>query len=442
MEEMSKKQLHVALFPWLAMGHINPYIHLSNQLAKRGHRISILIPQKAVLRLGTNNHYPNLIKFYPLPVPHVQGLPPGVETASDIDLHDNDLLAIAFDAMSDPVELLLLALKPNLVLYDAAYWIPNLAPVIGFKTVCYMVVGASGIAQIPPGDGKPTEQCPSDAVKLRRGDLWSLRNTTGSFGAISAQDRFCRAFQACDFISIRTCRELEGAMCDYMSRQYNKPVVLTGPILPETPECGLEEKWAEWLSRFESRSVVYCAFGSQHILQKNQFQELVLGFEMTGLPFLLALSKPKGANSLEEALPEGFSERVGDRGVVHEGWVQQTQILNHPSVGCFVGHCGFGSMWESLFSDAQIVLVPWLPDQILNTRLLSEEIKVAVEVERGGDGWVSKEDLCKAIKSAMDGDSEVGNLIKKNHSEWKKTLSSPGFMDNYVDDFVKHLNEL
>ncbi|CAI9769725.1 unnamed protein product [Fraxinus pennsylvanica] len=95
---------------------------------------------------------------------------------------------------------------------------------------------------------------------------------------------------------------------------------------------------------------------------------------MTGIPFFIALSKPAGANSIEEALLEGFEERVKGRGVVYGSWVQQTQFPGYLSIGCFVSHCSFGSMWESLLSDNQIVLMPRLADQILNTRLLAVEV--------------------------------------------------------------------
>ncbi|PQM35992.1 UDP-glycosyltransferase 79B6-like [Prunus yedoensis var. nudiflora] len=84
----------------------------------------------------------------------------------------------------------------------------------------------------------------------------------------------------------------------------------------------LEERWAKWFPGFEPRSVVFCAFGSQCALEKDQFQELVLGFELTGLPFFLALKSPVGCATIEEALPHGFEERVNKRGVVFGGWVQ------------------------------------------------------------------------------------------------------------------------
>ena len=56
--------------------------------------------------------------------------------------------------------------------------------------------------------------------------------------------------------------------------------------------------------------------------------------------------------------------------------------IGAPSIGCSVTHFGYGSMWESLFSDCQIVCVPYLGDQIVGARLMVEELKVAVEVER------------------------------------------------------------
>lgn len=93
-------------------------------------------------------------------------------------------------------------------------------------------------------------------------------------------------------------------------------------------------------------------------------------------------------------------------------------------------------------SACQIVLLPNFGEQILNTRLLAEELKVAVEVERDEDGRFSKENLCKSIKSVMDEDSEFGALVKKNHAKWKEALLNPGFMNNYIDNFAMQLQGL
>lgn len=246
-----------------------------------------------------------------------------------------------------------------------------------------------------------------------------------------------------DAIAIRTCTELEGSFCDYISQQYQKHVFTTGPVLPKEPQShDLDPSIAGWLEKFDSGSVVFCAFGSQLNLEKLQFQEILRGLELTGLPFLVSLKPPTGCESVDEAIPEGFEERNKGRGMVCRGWVQQTLILDHPAVGCFVNHCGFGSMWESLLSDKQIVLVPHLGDQILNTKLLVEELEVGVEVKKEENGWVSKERLCEAVRVVMDEESEVRSLVKKNHDKWRGVLARNDFMDDYLDGFIRNLHDL
>ncbi|KAJ9671565.1 hypothetical protein PVL29_025327 [Vitis rotundifolia] len=448
-------KLHIAMFPWFAFGHMIPYLHLSNELAERGHKITFILPRKAQSKLQHLNFHPGLITFHPLIVPHVDGLPPGTETASDIPVSLTYLLATALDRTRDQVEAALPTLNPDLLFYDFAYWAPALASQLGIKSIYYSAVCAAAVAHIPIPAQQGSKDCrqltdvppsgyPSSTVVLRPHEEPRLMDFMfAPYGeAITFQQRVTTARASGDAISIRTCQETEGPICDYIGSQYGKPVFLTGPVLPKPSVEPLEDRWAQWLGGFKPGSVIFCAFGSQNVPEKDQFQELLLGLELTGLPFLAVLKPPTGAATIEEALPEGFQERVGGRGVVHGGWVQQPSVLSHPSVGCFVSHGGFGSMWESLTSDPQIVLVPEYIDHILNARLLAEELKVAVEVEREETGLFSKESLCKAIKSVMDEESEVGGQVEKNHAKLKETLVSPGFMSNYIDNFVGQLQGL
>ncbi|XVF40401.1 hypothetical protein PTKIN_Ptkin01aG0110700 [Pterospermum kingtungense] len=90
-----------------------------------------------------------------------------------------------------------------------------------------------------------------------------------------------------------------------------------------------------------------------------------------------------GAETIESALPEGFQERVKGRGFIQGGWVPQQLILRHPSVGCFVTHCGSGSLAEAMVTDCQLVLLPHIGDQIINARLMDGDLKIGVEVEKG-----------------------------------------------------------
>lgn len=65
----------------------------------------------------------------------------------------------------------------------------------------------------------------------------------------------------------------------------------------------LDERWVKWLAGFEASSVVYCAFGSEYILEQQQYEELLHGLEITGMSFLAALKQPIEANSGAEASP-------------------------------------------------------------------------------------------------------------------------------------------
>ncbi|RVW14054.1 UDP-glycosyltransferase 79B9 [Vitis vinifera] len=416
-------KLHIAMFPWFAFGHMIPYLNLSNELAGRGHKITFILPRKAQSKLQHLNFHPALITFHPLIVPHVDGLPPGTETASDIPVSLTYLLATALDRTRDQVEAALRTLNPDLLFYDFAYWAPALASQLGIKSIYYCVVCAAAVAHTPIPAQQGSKDCrqltdvpppgyPSSTVVLRPHEARLMDFMFAPYGeGITFQQRHITARTSCDAISIRTCQETEGPICDYIGSQYGKPVFLTGPVLPNPSVEPLEDRWAQWLGGFKPGSVIFCAFGSQNVHEKDQFQELLLGLELTGLPFFAALKPPTGAATIEEALPRGSK-----RGLEGGDWFME-------GGGCSSRH------------DPQIVLVPELPDQILNSRLLAEELKVAVEVEREENGLFSKESLCDAIKTVMDENSEVGGLVKKNHAKWKEALTSQSFLSNYVDNF-------
>ncbi|KAM7251650.1 hypothetical protein ACFE04_023533 [Oxalis oulophora] len=384
MSESKGSGHRIVMFPWFAFGHMTPFLHFANILAEKGNKVTLLFPKNSIPKLEHFNHHPDLITLHPLTVPAVDGLPPGAETCSDVSFELTPFLATAMDRTRDQFDAILKEIKPALVMYDFAHWVPEVARVYGIKTINYCVVSAASlaIAIVPsrfyPKDRAVTEEelfevpkgYPSSTIVLRRHEAKSLMFIAMPFGEnITFYERGTLTLKECDAITIRTCSELEGKLCDYMGEQYKKPVFLTGPVLPEPSKEPLEENWANWLSGFGPGSVVYCAFGSQIVLKKDQFQELCLGFESTGLPFLVAL-------------------------------------------------------------------------KILNTRLLADELKLAVEVERDENGWFSKETLGNAIKSVMDKENPTVVEMKNNHDKWRETLTSPNFMRNYTDKFIQDMENL
>ncbi|KAG7606005.1 UDP-glycosyltransferase 79B6 [Arabidopsis thaliana] len=443
-------KFHAFMFPWFGFGHMTAFLHLANKLAEKGHKITFLLPKKALKQLEPLNLFPDCIVFHTLTIPSVDGLPDGAETTSDIPISLGSFLASAMDRTCNQVKEAVSVGKPDLIFFDFAHWIPEIAREYGVKSVNFITISAACVAiSFVPGRsqddlGSTPPGYPSSKVLLRGHETNSLSFLSYPFGdGTSFYERIMIGLKNCDVISIRTCQEMEGKFCDFIENQFQRKVLLTGPMLPEPDNSKpLEDQWRQWLSKFDPGSVIYCALGSQIILEKDQFQELCLGMELTGLPFLVAVKPPKGSSTIQEALPKGFEERVKARGVVWGGWVQQPLILAHPSIGCFVSHCGFGSMWEALVNDCQIVFIPHLGEQILNTRLMSEELKVSVEVKREETGWFSKESLSGAVRSVMDRDSELGNWARRNHVKWKESLLRHGLMSGYVNKFVEALEKL
>ncbi|KNA13786.1 hypothetical protein SOVF_113700 [Spinacia oleracea] len=443
-----EKELRIVMFPWLAFGHFIPYLHLSNKLAEKGHKITLLLPNKARLQLESLNLHPSLITFHSITVPPLETLPYGTETTADISLDQHGELSISMDRTRPEVESFLSTHKPDLVLYDMAHWVPEIAAKVGIKSVSYNVVCAIAVSHVRPSLPLPKGTAAHVPLPLSSVPKWSLNqhgSSTPYFGeGITLLERSVISLSSADAIAIRTCREIEGVYCDRVAATFNKPVLVTSHALPdlELELSPLETRWAEWLARFEPGSVIFCCLGSQHVLDAPQLQELALGLEMTGLPFLMAVKPPVGCTSLEEVLPEGFNDRVSGRGVVHGGWVQQQQIMAHPSLGCFVTLCGSSSMWEGLVSESQLVLLPQLADQTLYAKLMADELKVGVKVEREENGWMTKRSLCEAIKSVMDEDSDISHVVRKNHAKYRSMLISPGFISGYIDNFIKDLQAL
>uniref|UniRef100_A0A7N0V1M4 Glycosyltransferase n=1 Tax=Kalanchoe fedtschenkoi TaxID=63787 RepID=A0A7N0V1M4_KALFE len=451
-------RLHVAMFPWFAMGHLTPFMHLANKLAEQGHRVSFLHPSKAHLLLSALNAHPHLITLLPVPVPQVPGLDPAVQTTADCtNLETERLLATAFDRTAPFIESFLNKSKPDVIFHDFSHWLPQIARTKKTLVVVFCIVSSASIAHtLIPGAKKDV----SDPDQIRRlppdfpralvtfpkheaRRMVSFR--TAQYGeGISFTERISNVVMNSDALAFKTCRELEGHYLDYIEKRSNKVVLTAGPTLPVPPCTPLEEGVATWLGRFGPKPVIFCAFGSQCVLPLDRFQELVLGIELTGLPFLIALKPPAEAESLEAALPDGFSRRTEARGMVTGGWIQQQQILAHGSVRCFVTHCGSGSVTEGLVSECQLVLLPHFADQYINARVMGEDLRVGVEVEKGDEnGLFDRNGVCRAVKLVMNMEEDgVGKEVKINHDKWRKLLLTPGLERSCLDETVTKLKQM
>ncbi|XP_057964398.1 anthocyanidin-3-O-glucoside rhamnosyltransferase-like [Malania oleifera] len=446
-------ELHVVMFPYLAFGHIVPFIHLSNKLCSHGVRVSFVSAPAAVPRIASSLH--PTIQIIPL-----QGLPPHLQNTSDLTPAMAELLKHALDQMQPQIKTLLSTLKPHLIFFDfAQHWLPSLASALSIKTVhfsvfsalsaAFMTVPARRAASASADDLKnPPPGFPTTAVTaLRTFEAKDFSYIFKSFnGDPCVYDRVLAGFHSCDVVAFKTCMEMEAPYVEFVKTQFGKPVLLAGPLAPEPPSGQLDDKWAKWLGKFPAKSVIFCSFGSETFLTDDQIKELVLGLELTGLPFFLVLNFPAGAGEdrVAKALPDGVMERVKERGVVHSGWVQQQHILAHVGVGCYVCHAGFSSVMEAMVNDCQLVMMAQKGDQFMNSKLVSMDMKAGVEVRRREeDGHFGKEDILGAIMEVMvEADKEPGKSIRANHKKWREFLINREVQSKYVSDFVQDMKAL
>ncbi|KAL1223312.1 UDP-glycosyltransferase 79B11 [Cardamine amara subsp. amara] len=198
------QKFHAFMFPWFAFGHMTPYLHLANKLAERGHMVTFLLPKKAQKQLENHNLFPHNIVFHPLTIPLLDGLPPGAETASDIPMSLVQFLSTAMDMTRDLVEAAVRALRPDLILFDLAQWVPEMAKEHRVKSMMYNVVSATCIAHdiVPGGEiGVPPPGYPSSKVVYREYDAHALLTLSITY------KRFCYRLNTCltncDFITNR-----------------------------------------------------------------------------------------------------------------------------------------------------------------------------------------------------------------------------------------------
>lgn len=119
-----EKKLHIAMFPWLAFGHMIPYLELAKLIASKGHRISFIsTPRNNDCRPKISPNLAPIIDFVKLPLPHVDNLPENAEATIDVPLNLVPFLKKAYDALKESMTRFLEDSSPDWLLYDFALFL-------------------------------------------------------------------------------------------------------------------------------------------------------------------------------------------------------------------------------------------------------------------------------------------------------------------------------
>ncbi|KAK2983018.1 hypothetical protein RJ640_012893 [Escallonia rubra] len=111
-------------------------------------------------------------------------------------------------------------------------------------------------------------------------------------------------------------------------------------------------------------------------------------------------------------LPPEFVEVTKERGFI-ASWCPQVQVLDHPSIGGFLTHCGWNSTIESSSSGVPMICWPFFADQPTNCRFICKEWEVGIEI-----GDVNAEKIEKLVRQLIEG--VEGKRMRNKAREWKK----------------------
>ncbi|KAL8129232.1 hypothetical protein V2J09_018387 [Rumex salicifolius] len=246
-------------------------------------------------------------------------------------------------------------------------------------------------------------------------------------------------------IIIDTFDELENDIIDFTTKLCPaiKPVgpLFRDPIAPNSTKLlGADPHKADsdcldWLDSKPPRSVVYVCFGSIAHIKQEQVDEMAHGILNTGAPFLWVMRPTEPGSFLKaHALPE----EVGpDDGMVVE-YSPQERVLAHPSLACFVTHCGWNSTVEALASGVPMVAFPQWGDQLTDAKFLVDVLGVAVRMGRGEheDKVVSREEVERCIREATVG-PKAGEMRRKAMTWKDKAYQIGGSSNKNLHGFVE-----
>ncbi|XP_028551121.1 flavanone 7-O-glucoside 2''-O-beta-L-rhamnosyltransferase-like [Dendrobium catenatum] len=355
------------MLPWLAHGHISPFLELAKKLSTNTN-ISIYLCSTPVNLKSINldsNSFPHIhLTELHLPSDH-HDLPPHLQTTKNLPSHLMPLLKTAFDQSSSSFSSLLVSLSPHLLIYDFIQpWAPLAASRLHIPSILFLPIASSASSFFchhllrPPHNQFPFFEIP------KKSD--SIATITKVTNGLSDSDRFLQCINnSTEFVAVRTFREIESKYIDYLSLLIGKEVV------------------------------------------PSEMVELAIGLERCGLCSIWVVRFEGG----DSRRPTGFT---WDRGLVIEGWAPQKSILAHPSVGGFVTHCGWSSVMEGMRQGVPMIAMPLQLDQPLNAELMVE-LGVAVKVEREEDGGFRGEEVARCIREVVV--REEGEGVRRKAKE-------------------------
>ncbi|KAL7174059.1 hypothetical protein ACSBR2_033332 [Camellia fascicularis] len=453
---MAGSKENIVMFPFMAQGHLIPFLALALQIEQRGYNVIFVNTTLNIIKLRKSIPPTSSIRLLEIPFNSSDhGLPPGSENTDVLPytlviqlLEASTSLKPAFtsllsDLIHDGSPLLCVVADIFFgwtveVTHDLGLFHAFFSGAGGFGLACYHSVWLN----LPHRSNDSAEFSLPDFPEAGKFHMTQL---AASFVAADGKDRWSvfqhknlPGWSYSDGVLFNSIEELDKIGLAYFRRKLNRPIWPIGPILllgEDRSRVGKKhgikpEECIEWLDTKPPNSVLYVSFGSMNTMSASQMIQLAKALEQVrNTNFIWVVRPPLGFDITaefrpKEWLPEGFIERVvvdQKRGLIVVQWAPQVEILSHESVGAFLTHCGWNSVLEALSGGVPLMGWPMAAEQFFNAKFLAEEVGVCVEVARGTNFEVRHEDIMEKIELVM-GENAKGKEMRRKAGEVKEMI--------------------
>ncbi|KAF3645454.1 putative serine/threonine-protein kinase HT1-like [Capsicum annuum] len=425
---------HFVIFPFMSHGHTIPLLHLATLLRQRFIAVTVFT---------TPANAPSIrdflqdvsISIIELPFPKgVLGIPSGVENTEKLpSMSYFYQFASATKLMKPLFEQALSVLQhpPTCIISDAFLgWTQESAEKFGipryfffgmsiFATTLYQLLGIERPHAETTSPDEPFTFSSFPWLKLTRNDFEPPFGDLQPKGlAVDFMLEQGISFAKSRGMITNSLYKLEPRFADYFNQHLGPKSWCVGPLClakqPITTDNNKHETWRKWLNNklTEKQPVLYVAFGTQAEVSAEQIQEIAKGLELSNTYFIW-VTRQKVLDHLA-----GFEDRVKNRALIVKEWVDQSEVLRHKSIKGFLSHCGWNSVLESICAKVPILALPFMAEQHINARMVTEEIGVGLRImPRNGSvrGFVEAEEVEKMARELMEG--ERGEGVRNNVKE-------------------------
>ncbi|KAJ9540650.1 hypothetical protein OSB04_027156 [Centaurea solstitialis] len=458
------EKAHVIVIPYPAQGHVIPLMELAQRLVEQGIKVTFInteVTDKLVTSTWSEkDDFGDLMQMV--------SLPDGMEPWED----RNDpakLVEAIFRSMPAKLEELIKTInkeddcKVTCVIADNCMgWAIQVAEKLGIRRASFCPASALTLASmlsfqklmddgIIDHSGVPlnnnTTQLSPTMPPIKPANLWwacigDLATTKICFQVIVEA---AKAAAMTEWILCNSSHHLESATFSHFPQVLpigpllasNRLAKQTGHFWPEDSTC------LTWLDQHPPCSVIYIAFGSITIFEQAQFEELALGLELTNRPFLWVL-RPGITKETTVSYPEGYMDRVSLRGRI-VSWAPQQKVLSHPSVACFMSHCGWNSTLEGVNNGVPFMCWPYFADQFYNETYICDIWENGLALEKNKEGIVTAEEIKSKVNKLFSNKRFKDNALalkEKAVSSIRKGGSSEKNLSNFIEWIKEKDNHL